>query len=288
MKTYVIGGMVRSGTTLLSSLLSSATGGFDCGELNLLWRSLEDGRLCTCGNPVSDCPVWRPVSHCVLDSVPARSFGELAEIMSGGVRQRDLLRPVPLQPRQGAVEVRAALEDALRQHLGMDTLIDSSKLATATAIALAARACTRGIHLIRDPRAVAYSLSHPHTDPSAHGKPMDSFGSTTAGAMWLTTNLAMVRVGAMNPDRVSVVKYEDVAAQPDAVIKRLTGNNGNIVAFSARESHAIAGNPARFSIGQPVALDVRWETAAYRRQARIVWLLTGWMARRYGYRRRSS
>jgi hypothetical protein len=285
MSTYVIGGMVRSGSTLLSSLLSRATGGFDCGELHLLWRSLEDGRLCTCGTRVAECVVWRPVSQRVLKNVGARSFTELGSMMSGGMRQRELLKVAPAEPPKFAVEVRAALEGALREHVGSESLIDSSKLAVAASIALRTSSHTKGIHLLRDPRAVAYSLSHPHKDPSVQDKAMESFGSAAAATMWLSTNLAMRRLARMYPSQVSVLTYEELAARPTEVIKELTGGDIDALAFTRRENHAIAGNPTRFHRDQRVTLDVRWRTPTYATEARRVWFLTGWLARRYGYRR---
>ena len=54
-----IAGTGRSGSTLLASILGEVEGVFAAGEVRYLWqRGLAERRLCGCGVPVRDCPVW--------------------------------------------------------------------------------------------------------------------------------------------------------------------------------------------------------------------------------------
>lgn len=55
-------GLGRSGTTVLDLLLGGIDRFFSVGELQSLWKeSIGEGRLCGCGRPVAQCPVWTSV-----------------------------------------------------------------------------------------------------------------------------------------------------------------------------------------------------------------------------------
>src|SRR5580704_12095604 len=57
-----IAGTGRSGSTLLANILGEVDGVFAAGEVRYLWqRGLTERRLCGCGVPVRECPVWSRV-----------------------------------------------------------------------------------------------------------------------------------------------------------------------------------------------------------------------------------
>src|ERR1700684_4694430 len=57
-----IAGTGRSGSTVLANILGEVEGLFAAGEVRYLWqRGLKEGRLCGCGLPVRECPVWSRV-----------------------------------------------------------------------------------------------------------------------------------------------------------------------------------------------------------------------------------
>src|SRR3712207_7778115 len=58
---YVVG-LGRSGSTILSNSLGQIAGYFSAGELNFIWRhNVLENRLCGCGRPFRECPVWTRV-----------------------------------------------------------------------------------------------------------------------------------------------------------------------------------------------------------------------------------
>src|SRR5205085_9377274 len=58
-RVLLIAGSGRSGSTLLANLLGSVPGVFSAGEMRYLFdRGLRDNRLCGCGVPFRECPVW--------------------------------------------------------------------------------------------------------------------------------------------------------------------------------------------------------------------------------------
>ena len=57
-----IAGTGRSGSTVLAAILGEVEGVFAAGEVRYLWqRGLVEGRLCGCGVPVAECPLWSAV-----------------------------------------------------------------------------------------------------------------------------------------------------------------------------------------------------------------------------------
>lgn len=284
---YIIGGTVRSGSTLLASLLTRECGAFDCGELHLLWRSFSDGRLCTCGELMEKCSVWVEVRDRVLHEVGLSRPSDADTLQDSVGRQRRLFSPRPAAISAEALELRRATEQAVSAVTGRSVLVDSSKLPTHVMTALGANSRARAIHLIRDPRAVAYSLSRPHSDPSLGGKWMPSMGPVRAAIMWTAINLGMRRISAHWGGRIRVVVYEDLAAEPERTISEIVSMEdvvGSGVRSCPLSSHAIAGNPSRFEGLRPVKRDDRWIEGMSRGARSIVRLITWPLSRQYGYR----
>jgi hypothetical protein len=56
LKVLYVTGFGRSGTTILDNILGQLDGVFAAGELHYIWdRSLEQNRLCACGEAFADC-----------------------------------------------------------------------------------------------------------------------------------------------------------------------------------------------------------------------------------------
>lgn len=292
--TWFVGGSVRSGSTLLAGLLAAATGGFDAGELHLLWRSLRDGRLCTCRLPMTECPVWSGVSDAVLadPGVVASGITDVGTA-AGAEAAEPTLRQVAAHGRRTPVNMsaqtlRTATETALRAVVG-PVLIDSSKVAGTALLADRAAAADGGplrlVHLVRDPRAVAYSALHPKPDPSMGGAPMPSRSAASAALVWSTYNLAFERLRGLSPRRV---RYEDLVAGPPALLADLGAGALPRVSDDSEPGHAIAGNPWRFdpdAAAGGVRADERWRTGLGPRDRWAVVALTAPLMLRYGYRR---
>jgi hypothetical protein len=82
-KVIAISGSGRSGSTLLSLLLSQDASVFNLGQMRHLWRAYDSNEPCTCQHPLQQCPVYSefmPVDEpaAVLESLArithARSF----------------------------------------------------------------------------------------------------------------------------------------------------------------------------------------------------------------------
>ncbi len=174
-----IGGLGRSGSTLVELLLNELEPMASVGETIHLWeRGVAANERCACGRPFDRCPHWSEVGR--------RAFGgwdqvELDDVI--GLRwsvdrtrrlpavarhhlRRSTRDPLPLPGPTGPADDQARYVEYLRRvllasaevHGGPRVLLESSKhLSTAALLALDPALDVRILHLIRDPRGVAHS-----------------------------------------------------------------------------------------------------------------------------------
>lgn len=119
MKIIAISGSGRTGSTLLSLLLSQHESVFNLGQMRHLWRAWNDNAPCSCQHPLQECPVY------------------------GG-----------FMPADGMANVLAALS----RETGATTFVDTSKTpAYAREFGKLPGVDLYVLNLVRDPRAVACS-----------------------------------------------------------------------------------------------------------------------------------
>lgn len=281
-RLWFVGGSARSGSTLLAGLIATAVKGFDAGELHLLWRSFDDGRLCTCGTTVANCEVWREVAERVLPIMDCRSTEEAALIEAREPSQKWVAARGMFLPLQtDVVKLRRETEQAIRDITGHEVIVDSSKVASTAAVALRVDRRSRLVHLVRDPRAVAYSSMNPKRDPSMpHGESLPYWNARRSAMHWISHNLAFERLRQQNVSVVRV-RYEDLASSPRDVLRALK-LPGEMVERAIPGMHAIAGNPWRFK-PDIIQLDERWKTELPVATRRLVGGMTAPLRLRYGY-----
>ncbi|HET9888800.1 MAG TPA: hypothetical protein VFR10_14920, partial [bacterium] len=162
---YILG-YGRSGSTILDIVLGSDPEIQSVGELDLLSREWET-RSCSCGLSYSACPFWSRVRASTESALGAHSMRERESIL----RRVEDLRALPrLLMRLVAQSHADAYRCLVREELaaiarisGKSTILDSSKSAReaagrALAISHIAGIPTKLIHLVRDGRAVLWSV----------------------------------------------------------------------------------------------------------------------------------
>ena len=167
-----IAGTGRSGSTVLANILGEVEGLFAAGEVRYLWqRGLKEGRLCGCGLPVRECPVWsRVLAEAGQLDDPERVDGIVAMLQrTGRIRNLPAVLAGSVVSRLDPAEAhalapaRAALGDlyaAIASVTGCRVIVDSSKLpAYANVLAATPGIDLRVVHLVRDPRGAAYSAA---------------------------------------------------------------------------------------------------------------------------------
>jgi hypothetical protein len=299
-KVLYITGWCRSGSTLLGNVLGELPGVAHVGELSYLWSNgvLRTGTnpTCGCGEDLLDCGVWGKVLASLADDEAG-----LRALAADRVRRHDAhLRTRHTRARlaeaRGAAEpdsdVRATLRamtslyEAAAEALGADVIVDSSKFpAEAAALTGLPGIDARVLHLIRDPRATAYSWLR----AKAYIPAMDLRRST---AYWTGFNIASEWIGNAFPRRYRRLRYEDFVADPARVLKALAHwaelpgtpavGPGNTVTLG--ENHTVTGNPDRLRRGPvPIRPDDAWTTGLARRDAAVSTLIALPLLRRYRY-----
>jgi len=297
-----VGGWSRSGSTLLDLAAGSLPGAVSTGELRHLWnKGLQQGRLCGCGVPVPECDHWRAVLAAVGGYPdPAGPLDPAAVVADQRAVART--RDVPRLLRDGGDPVVRRLQGlvtrvcaAVAERSGAGVVVDSSKMpGDAALLATAPGVELHLVHLVRDPRAVAWSWQRPKlmTD-LVPPRPIPPHSPAASTLQWASWNLLLERVGRRAASTTSV-RYEDFAARPRELLSRLAGAVGLPPDDAAalvgdgtiriRPAHTVAGNPARFDTGiVAVRVDDAWMRDQPRRHRWTATVLAAPLLRRYGY-----
>jgi hypothetical protein len=301
-----IGGLGRSGSTLLDRMLGQLPGFFSAGEIRDLWqRGIRENRLCGCGQPFAECPFWSAVGREAYggwDQIDVDEVIALKEHVDRHSRMPLLISPrmwPPFDRRlQRFVEILAPLYSSIHQVGGTRAIVDSSKApSTAYLLRHVPGLDLRAVHLVRDSRGVAFSWTKQVQRPDVLGKVvyMHRYSPFRMGMRWVTRNLQMERIAKHGVPR-SFVRYETLVEQPRREMTRVLSEldqdfrQGDLDFISdgvvtLGTNHTVMGNPLRMTSG-PMALklDDQWRTAMDPRQRSMVTLLTRRFLRRYGYR----
>ncbi|MGN6302711.1 MAG: sulfotransferase, partial [Angustibacter sp.] len=197
-----IAGSGRSGTTLLERVVGAVPGFAAVGELLDLPRRVAPlDEMCGCGKPFSQCAIWQAVGQRAFGGWSEQNLRELHELQARVARQRHL--PRLLVSRQGTAFDRDVREYAARylrivtavaQESSARVVVDASKW-PALALALHRGGVdVRVLHLVRDVRGVAHSLSRNDIErPHTTGEADVMFSQTPAAgaARWLATQTEM-------------------------------------------------------------------------------------------------
>lgn len=302
-----IGGSSRSGSTLVDRLLALGKHSVSLGEVRFIWsRGWRDNELCGCGTPFQECPFWSRVFDRLraaevdpLDPAIDRMRMELEkapQLVHFLLRGRGVQGPV----RETAIRFGRILETLYRcvaQESGKRFLIDSSKWPSQLwPLVLASNLDVRLLHLVRDPRAVAYSWSRARERPEVHWARayMRRVGPVAASAAWSVINASFDRLGKDVPYSTRM-QYEEIVQDPSKTLMRAR----QLLALSPAEvdrtlrfggpvdlpaAHSISGNPMRFQTGQvEIVLDDAWVSRQPAFSKSVVSVLTFPLRLRYGY-----
>jgi hypothetical protein len=303
-RVLFLGGLGRSGTTLLERILGELPGVCPLGEVVHLWRrDVLDDERCACGERFSRCDFWQRVG--------ATAFGGWSEDLAlrvVGLRaavERTRHLPELAAPRLRAVRARLVAEytaayarvyRAAAAVSGARVVVDSSKHAS---LAFCLRWCPdvdlRVVHVVRDPRGVAYSWTKQRARPEADGHAeMTRYPPARSALLWNALNAAfgvLERLGTP----VHRLRYEEFVADPARTvgeIRRFAGLPPDPAALGflgtgtarLRPCHSAAGNPMRFATGEvELRCDDAWRRELPGPQRRLVGALTAPLLGAYGY-----
>lgn len=304
MKIIYIAGWGRSGTTLMDSVLGQPPGFFSVGELRWIWeRGVIENRACGCGRAFADCEVWRDILNEAgmvdLTDADARALVE----RTNRLRTRHLplllipgLKPLARRRAEPLVDDLTRLTNAIADRTGARVLVDSSKFPSyGYALSRVPGVDFRVVHMVRDPRAVAYSWwRRPKTQPDSRVAPrMKRHDPVSSTLYWAAWNDAITRLWG-DSEHYRLIRYEDFAARPRETVGAIlewAGEAGAEPGFvdertvRLEPAHTVSGNPGRFDTGEvEIRVDQRWRTGLPGSERWAVTALAWpWLAR-YGYR----
>ena len=295
-KVLFIGGYARSGSTIVDRAIGATEGCVSAGEIRFIWhRGFAEDQPCGCGEAFGACPFWRAV----------------ADTAWGGMRRVDVHEALRLQdtvdrwwriPQVGlrsAPGVRRELDaytgilrplyEAIGKVSGARVIVDSSKDASHGWVLQRLRPSIdlSVLHLIRDSRAVAYSLCERTKFDPASGQVWGGHGLARTIAGWTATNGLVQALGRSASVPYLRLAYEDFCDDPDRALARTAALVGEpappplaAAGIDAGVQHQVAGNPVRFARG-PIAIrrDDEWRRSMSATGRRLVTVATWPMLR---------
>lgn len=294
-KVLYIAGPSRSGSTILSNILGEIEGFFAAGELIDFWEwaLVKDGQ-CGCGAPLSRCPVWEDVFaafSAATDSIAIQEIFKLAsaELHSWKVplwRRFPYWRTKMLERLAAYHERLQLLYQTIQTAQGCRVIVDSSKNAAyAFQLARMPQIDLYAVHLIRDPRATAYSWSRAKKGLRQE-KPLRS---TT---VWVSRNLFTSQLQNGAPEKYLRINYEDFVSAPQPVVNEILDflrEPASSLPFvddhqvELQVNHSIYGNPNRYQSGTiQIRIDDEWKKTKWKGK-HLVTALTWPLLLSYGY-----
>lgn len=209
MKIISISGSGRSGSTLLSLLLSQDSHVFNLGQLRHLWRSFEQAEPCSCGQPLPDCPVYSEIieSGASMTELGKAFFKDAAKHHSW--RNKKTLEQLQVEHKDYLTEMATVLK-RISEKTRATHFVDSSKAPeVALAFSLLPDAELYLLNLVRDPRAVVCSWY----------KRKQSYSAAIKNARdWAARQQRLEDWKPALGTRFYTLRYEDLASNPvDAI-----------------------------------------------------------------------
>jgi hypothetical protein len=300
-----IAGSGRSGSTVLERALGEIPGFVNIGELiDLYRRTAARDERCGCGAAFALCPFWSRVGDRAFGGWQEHKLTATHRLQGRVARQRRMPRllAMRLAGHRFRADVAAygasyaSLYRAIAAEAGAARVVDASKWPV-QALALArAGLDVRVIHLVRDVRGVAYSLSkrdvsRPHAVREADV--MSHLSAAESAARWVAvqSQAGVLRWCGLPVTRM---RYEDFVRRPrETVAAALAGiglapaaahlghiGDGRLVLGT---SHGLSGNPSRFQDGEiTLRADDTWRASMSRRDRLVVTAIGLPLMLRYG------
>jgi hypothetical protein len=306
-RVVFIGGLGRSGSTLLDRMLDRLDDVCSVGELVHLWqRGLAENNRCGCGQRFRDCQFWCRVGEQAFGGWDALDVEEVLALKGAVDRNRYvplMVLPALWPPYRARLrrylDLLERLYQAVRQVSGRPLLVDASKHASHAFLVRRLRGLDlRLVHLVRDSRGVAFSWTK--LMRRAEVVDGDALMATDTplrmSARYVSYNLLFHLLPRLGVRRL-LLRYESLVGDPAGELTRVLDHAGRPPAdgelgfvgdgwVELGPSHALAGNPMRFRSGRvPLRVDEEWR-GQLRRRHRLLTMVSTWpLLLRYGYLR---
>lgn len=294
-----IAGYGRSGSTLLDVLLGMHADFLGGGELTWLFEEAQKGSSCTCGQSIPECTFWGQVFQDVREKVDSFDMNRSADVTLANERVWGRTSNMEDYQRIWGTTFQAVSSTGSSRYVvdsSKTSRLSSNRIPLLTSIPSIR---VKVIHLIRDPRAVAWSIRRGDNIKLEQGlKDTTIRGGAARGILsWIWANVltenAMAKAKGASQLRL---RYEDLVEFPRAALASIGTFLGEDFSFlyeeldrplQIRGDHGINGN--RMRRGGEVCLrpDQEWQERlpiADRCLALLAWPLLA----RYGRQKHSD
>ena len=273
-------GTSRCGSTLLQSVLANTSSAIALGEIARVHDLLHKQSDCACGDKLAACAFWTPALRDLIQTAPLVAWSNASWLGRGKVL-RGVLATItgldvlaPRAERDSAWHLAQALA-TFSQDTGSSLFIDSSKDPQEfLRLALLPSYRVIPVHLVRDPRGVAWSaFRRTGIDP------------ITMAKHWARLNRAIARLTRLTQAYPwQFVRYEDFCRDPRLVCRQLLEvAGGGSIRKQAEANHALGGSPGFFLNGDSIVPDERWKAEMPEEMRRRIMQATGSTAGEFGY-----
>lgn len=288
--------------------LGAVPGWVNVGELIELFRKPSvSAELCGCGERFDTCVFWGEIGRKAFGSWSSDTIAHVGALQRQVSRQRFLPRLLLTGDDTDSAfaetlreygAIYDTLYAAIAEVSGASVIVDASKWpGQALALQRVVSSPMSLLHLVRDPRGVAYSWAKTQVH-RPHAGDADSVMATHSTAATARRWAAFQsEIGLIRPmfEHSSRLRYEDFVNDPHGRLSAtiaelgLADTNPDLShvhrdALELPQSHGVAGNPSRFEHGV-VALraDEAWRTKLPERDRRVVTAITTPWLLRYDY-----
>jgi hypothetical protein len=266
---------------------------FGAGEVGELTRRVwADDAYCACGSRVRSCAFWGDVFRTWV----GEDDNLLDEYLPGQAARETIVSWTrTFGSRRDRFWLRTRRLFALiRGASGRRIVVDSNKIPGRGFLL----ASTPGlevylVHLVRDPRAVVFSMtkSIKRTLEGGVQKDLEPKPLIRTALRWLIVNLAAEMLSArLGPKRAVRVRYEDFVADPRASLSRvlaLVGRGAELLpdgrTVPIRPLHQVSGSRHRMQKNLLIDEDEAWQGSMSPARQAIVAAICAPLLRRYGY-----
>lgn len=300
-KIIYVAGWGRSGSSILSNVLGQLKGVFSAGEMRYIGeRGIKSNRLCGCGSHFNDCEFWGKV---FLEAFGAGwedldKYRSLSNVLVGGGSVFYFMVPFGkfrfLGRYREYIGLLGEIYRAIGKVSGNNVIVDTSKLPVfGYLLRFVPGVDLYTVHLVRDPRAVAFSWQRKKILENVDGGIfIDRHNIVKSGAQWGLMNFLTERLLNVK-GRYLRIRYEDLINSPADQLRpvmdlvgidaeKLPIENHNEIKMGVH--HTVSGNPSRFKTGKiKLRLDDEWRYKMDKWRKFIVTAITFPLAFRYGY-----
>jgi hypothetical protein len=302
LRVLYVAGLPRSGSTVLGYVLGRQPGTIFVGELTFFWRRFAEGELCSCGMPLPDCHFWSAVVCKAFGQVTREQARELNKLEQRVIRRLRVLglAPVRWSTRwtkiiQVMLEERGRLYRSVCQVADAEYIVDSGKEVTfGSIIARLNNTSFSTVHLVRDPRGVAFSWQK-QVRSDSEPRDMPRSPALKTAARWMSTNFFVQFSLRRLSSAYSRVRYEDLVAHPDDIARQISCAAAKAAGSDrwadqrvqhADEYHLVGSNPGvrrHLGVDLRLMLDEEWRTGLPRGQQWLVTAVCGGLMAAYDY-----